>query len=229
MPSSRAKLVNRQRNSTDPSTSGSPVTRTQAVWAVLVMAMTAVGGALWLLDRSGSTPRLDGLALASVVNSDQPPSIDQIFRTRQPIERSRWKAIVIQHSGTSSGTPETLAAKPATSQFHFLVGNGRGMDEGGLYVDHRWLLQQATGSASGSDGRWYNQNAIWISLVGDGEQGEFSPAQIDRLVDLVGTLAQRLGIPAENVRLESDIARDRSPGRFFPGAVFHERLASAMH
>jgi N-acetyl-anhydromuramyl-L-alanine amidase AmpD len=204
------------------------VTRTQAVWAVLVMAMTAVGGLLWALDPAGAAPRLDGLALASVVGTDQPPSIDEIFKTRQPIERSRWKAIVIRHSGTSTGSPETLAAKAGASQFHFLVGNGRGMDEGGLYVDHRWLLQQAAGSASGADGRWYNQNAIWINLVGDGEQSNFSQAQIDRLVDLVGALAQRLGIPAENVRLESDISRNRSPGRLFPGASFQERLAAEL-
>ncbi len=205
------------------------ITRTQAVWGVLVMAMTGVGGVLWLADGSESTPRLDGLALASIVTTSQAPSIDQIFQTRRPIERSRWKAIVIRHTATPSGTPETLATRRDSTPFHFLVGNGNGMDDGGLYVDHRWLLQQSAGAESGPDSAWYNGNAISICVVGDGEHGKFSQVQIDRLVQLVHVLATRLGIPAENVRLESDISSERSPGRFFPGAEFHERIASLLH
>lgn len=203
------------------------VSRTQVVWGLLVMAMTGVGGVLWLLDTSGGPPRLDGLALASVVTTSEPPSLDQVFRSvRRPIERSRWKAIVIHHSGTPSGTPETLAARTGGSNFHFVIGNGNGMDDGGLYVDHRWLLQEATHHAKGPDAGWYDQNAISICVVGDGEHGEFSRQQLDRLVELVHALSQRLDIRVENVLLHSDISPDRNPGKFFPGAELHERLVS---
>lgn len=217
----------RQNNRRNASRSHQGVSRTQMVWGLLVMAMTGVGGVLWMLDKSGGTPRLDGLALASVVSTNEPPSLDQIFRSvRRPIERSRWKAIVIHHSGTPSGTPETLAAQASGTTFHFVIGNGNGMDDGGLYVDHRWLLQEATHHAKGRDGPWYDQNSISICVVGDGEHGEFSHQQLDRLVDLVHALSRKLDIRAENVLLHSDISPERNPGRFFPGAELHERLVS---
>ncbi|GMV26687.1 MAG: hypothetical protein AMXMBFR58_27180 [Phycisphaerae bacterium] len=205
------------------------VSRTQVVWGLLVMAMTGVGGVLWLADRSSGAPRLDGLALASLVSTDQPPSVEAVFRTRRPIEHGRWKSIVIHHSATPSGTPETLAARgPDPSTFHFIIGNGNGMDDGGLYVDHRWLLQEATRHAHGSDAAWYDQNAVSICLVGDGERGEFSREQVDRLVDLVQALARRLGVRSESIVLASDVSSRRSPGRFFPGAEFHERISALV-
>lgn len=202
------------------------VSRTQAVWGLLVFAMTGVGGVLWMLDPSGRTPRLDGLALASVVATDSAPNIDEIFTTRRSIEHGRWKAIVIHHSATASGSPETLAAKGGDSSFHFLIGNGNGMDDGEIYVDHRWLLQEGTRHVRGTDGPWYDQNAISICVVGNGEREEFSRAQLDRLVDLVHKLARKLDIGSENVFLASDVSSDRSPGRHFPSAELHERLRS---
>lgn len=218
-----AKRSTNRRSQSTPA----QVTRTQAVWGLLVMAMTAVGGGLWLLDRSGAAPRLDGLALASIVTTDEPPSIDQVFRTtRNPIERSRWKAIVIHHSGSPSGSPETLAARSADSSYHFIIGNGHGMDDGALYVDYRWLQQVPAHHVRGANAAWYDQNAISICVVGDGQHGEFSHQQIDRLVDLVHALSRRLDIRTENVLLSSDVSGELSPGQFFPGAEFHERLAS---
>jgi N-acetyl-anhydromuramyl-L-alanine amidase AmpD len=196
------------------------------VWGLLVFAMTGVGGVLWMLDPTGKTPRLDGLALASLVTTDSAPNIEQVLSTRRSIERSRWKAIVIHHSATPSGTPETLAAKGGDSSFHFLIGNGNGMDDGNIYVDHRWLLQEGTRHVRGTDGPWYDQNAISICIVGDGERDEFSRMQMNRLVDLVHVLTRKLDIRPENVFLASDVSSERSPGRFFPGAELHERLAA---
>lgn len=202
------------------------MTRTQVVWGLLVMGMTCVGGVLWMLDRSNGAPRLDGLALASLVSTNQPPSIDLIFKTRRPIEHGRWKAVVIHHSASPSGTPETLATRHGDTAYHFIIGNGQGMEDGGLYVDHRWLLQEASRHARGADSAWYDRNSISICLVGDGERGTYTRQQMDRLVDLVHALARRFDLRTDNIVLHRDIAPDRGPGRFFPGAEFHERIST---
>jgi N-acetylmuramoyl-L-alanine amidase len=216
-----------------PRQESSPFSRVQVVWGTFIAAMTAVGGALWMLG-GPSAPRLDGLALASVVQSSSPPRIDRIFDTRRPIEQGRWNAIVIHHSATAAGTPEQLrssadrAGADAVSHCHFMVGNGNGMEDGGVFVDYRWLEQEPVMHAGGRDADWYNRHAVSICLVGDGENSGFTEAQIDRLTQLVSAICRRLNIAADQVVLHSDIASVRSPGRLFPGATFHERLSGSL-
>jgi hypothetical protein len=175
-------------------------------------------------------PRFEGLALPAAVAASGPTSIDAIFSTRVPLEPGRWKAIVLHHSGSGFGTPATIAAQHRAMGldglgYHFVVGNGSGMDDGDLHVGYRWLRQLPGAHAAGPHGEWYNRSAIGICLVGDGRSGEFSDTQVRQLARLVSELSRRLGIPSDKVYLHSEIAAADDPGQFFPEAAFREQLA----
>jgi hypothetical protein len=206
--------------------------RTQIVWGALVGTMTVAGGLLWLLD-SGPAPRLDGLALRPLVAAAGPSSIEAIFQTRAPLDRSRWKSIVIHASGSPVGSPGTISAEHKAMRlsglgYQFVIGNGRGMDDGELHVGYRWLDQLPGAHAAGPRADWYNEHSIGICLVGNGERQGFTDAQVRRLVQVTAALARQLGIPKDSIVLHSDLARTDDPGRFFPAAAFREGLAAAL-
>lgn len=204
------------------------MSRSQAVWGALVLAMTAVGGSLWLLD-GGRPSQIDGRRLSALVASSGPASIDQIFDTRVSMTNSPWQAIVIHHSGSTYGSAESIerdhkAMSLSGLGYHFVIGSGNGAGDGELHVGYRWLDQLPGAHTAGEYGDWYNRNAIGICLVGDGDRREFTPAQIARLVQTVQALQRELGIPAQNVILHSDVAHTTSPGNLFPVAAFREQL-----
>ncbi len=202
--------------------------RTRNVWLSLLGAMTVVGGALVLLDGKPA-PAVDGLTLTPLVATGVTPSIESIFHTRQSVVRGRWQHIMIHATGSASGSPETLDSqargqKLAGLGHHFVIGNGRGMEDGELHVAYRWLDQAPGAHAAGTAGAPYNTSAISICLVGDGNRGGFTRAQMDRLVEVIRSLQERLGIPAQNVLLHSDAVNIADPGRLFPEAWLRQQL-----
>lgn len=205
--------VSQQGTHSRPVTTG---LRTRVVWGVLVASMTLVGGMLLLLD-GGPSPRLDGFSLVPMVSTSEYRSINAIFDTRRDLEP--WGRIVIHHSATPVATPATIAAD-ARTRYHFIIGNGRGMNDGEVHVTYRWLEQQPAGIEP--------DDAIVICLVGDGNRRLFTPTQIRRLEELVVALDRRLGIPHEQVLFNSDPDRPAGPGRFFPSAMFRQRIASGL-
>jgi N-acetyl-anhydromuramyl-L-alanine amidase AmpD len=204
-------------------------TRTRIVWGSLLLAMTGVGGLLGLLQ-GGPSPRLDGLSLPPMVAAAGPSNIEAIFSTRQPMADQRWQAIVIHHSGSGFGTAASIEAQHRAMNleglgYHFVVGNGSGMGNGEIRAGYRWLDQLPGAHVAGAQGDWYNRNAIGICLVGDGRKRSFNGDQMQRTVQLVSALCDRLGIPPSQVYLHSELAPTDDPGRFFPEAAFREQLA----
>lgn len=202
------------------------------MWGSLLATMTVAGGLLWVLD-DGPAPRLDGLALRPLVAAAGPSSIEAVFQTRASLDKSRWKAIVIHASGSPVGSPASISAGQKAMNlsglgYQFVIGNGRGMDDGELHVGYRWLDQLSGAHAAGPQADWYNDHAIGICLVGNGDRQPFTDAQIRRLVRLVQALARELNIPQDKILLHSDLARTDDPGRFFPAAAFREQLAAAL-
>jgi N-acetyl-anhydromuramyl-L-alanine amidase AmpD len=199
------------------------------VWGALLVSMTSVGGLLWMLQ--GGTPRFDSLSLpAAAVAARGPQTIDAVFRTRSPVAQGRWQAIVIHHSGSPFGSASTIGAQHKAMQldglgYHFVVGNGSGMNDGDIEVGYRWLDQLPGAHTAGAKGDWYNRNSIGICLVGDGRRREFTDQQVQGLAQLVAELSRKLGIPADKVYLHSEVAPADDPGRFFPEAAFREQLA----
>jgi hypothetical protein len=203
--------------------------RSRVVWGSFVAAMTTVGGLFWVLQ-GGPAPRLDGLALTPMVAAAGPSSIEAVFKTRAPLQPNRWQAIVIHHSGSLYGTPGTIEAQHRAMNinglgYHFVVGNGSGMEDGEVHVGYRWLDQLPGAHVAGPKGDWYNRNSVGICLVGDGRRRGFSDQQMRRLVQLVSALAEQLQVPADHIYLHSDLSSTEDPGPMFPEAAFREQLA----
>jgi hypothetical protein len=205
--------------------------RAQVVWAALVASMTAIGGALFLLDGGKPVISADGVALPALMNVSTPNSLEAILSTREPLRHDLWSAIVIHDSGSPIGSPASLEQQARAMNlnglgYHFVIGNGNGMGDGEVHVGARWLRQSLGAHVAGPQGESFNRSAIGICLVGDGNRGRFSPAQIDRLVALVETLRREFNIPADRVYLHSQLANTQSPGRLFPVAAFREALSN---
>lgn len=155
--------------------------------------------------------------------------------TAAPLDHARWKSIVIHHSGSPGGSPESLDRLHrswgfASLGYHFLIGNGIDFGDGAIHSGPRWNRQEpgahVATRANGAqpDAAWFNEHAIGICLVGNGERRSFTDSQITRLEELVADLQREFGIPDSQVFLHSDLSSVSSPGRFFPVAEFESAL-----
>lgn len=207
-------------------------TRTKIVWGALLISMSGCAGLL-MLSSSGSGSSLRGLSLTPLVASGAPTSIEGVFETRVPVDHQRWQSIVIHHSRSPYGSPESLDREHRAMNlqglgYHFVIGNGNGMGDGEIHIGARWLDQRTGAHAGGQRADWYDDHSIGICLVGNGDRRPFSRAQIARLVQLTTALARQLDIPADAIVLHSDIAPTSDPGWYFPEAAFREQLAVQM-
>ncbi|MBX3379914.1 MAG: N-acetylmuramoyl-L-alanine amidase [Phycisphaeraceae bacterium] len=203
--------------------------RSRNVWGALVATLTVLGGALYAMDGKTS-PRVDGLNLPALIAPATATSVEVVFNTKVPIDDGRWQAILIHHTGSPYATPQSLENDARSSGltglgYHFVIGNGNGLDDGELHVGSRWLRQQAGAHASGPKADWYNRNSIGICLVGNGDRGRFTEAQMRRLSQLVDAICRELNIPRDRIVLQDELVKGSGPGRFFPGAAFREQLA----
>lgn len=218
------------RRTTAPNPAGAFGSRTQIVWVSLVAAMTGLGGLLLALDGSGGQGlRSGGMSLAPLAAATSSSSVESIFDTRKPLDAARWECIVIHHSAAPAGNQETVdrdhrGLGDRGLGHHFVIGNGRGMSDGAVYVGYRWMEQQGGTRAAPPHGPWLNEHAISICLIGDGNRGTFTEAQMQRLVQLTRSLAREFSISPRDIHLHSDVAEVADPGRFFPEAQFRESL-----
>jgi hypothetical protein len=197
--------------------------RTGIVWTVFIGAMTLVCGVLLMSERWTAIPAI-GISESGV----QQRSID--------IEPGRWRAIVIHHSGSYAGTVRDMAQQQAhewgfpSIGYHFVIGNGNGEYDGDIITCPRWFNQQSgahvADRAPGArpDAGWFNDNAIGVCLIGNGERREFTDAQMKSLMTLVRHLQVKCDIPASAVYLHSDLVQVASPGVYFPRATFNMAL-----
>jgi hypothetical protein len=200
------------------------------VWASLVGAMTVAGGGLFLLDRGLPAAAADGLTLTPLMATAAPDTVEVVFNTPSPLEKGRWQSIVIHDSGSPVGSPSSLDAEARANNlrglgYHFVIGNGNGMDDGQLAIGRRWLDQVPGAHAAGQNADWYNRHSIGICLIGDGNRKAFTPAQMRRLVQLVDALCREFKIPPSKVLLHSQICTTQDPGRLFPEATLRAQLS----
>lgn len=203
--------------------------RTPLVWISLLIAMTGVASVLSALQNAPGH-RADGVVLTPLAGRAGADSIEAVFATRQPLDRERFRSIMIHQSGSAYGKPSTIEAEHVEQNLrglghHFLIGNGSGMDNGEVHVGYRWLDQLPGAHAAGPEAAWYNHHAISICLVGDGDRRPFTDTQIQRLVQLVNAIAVEFDIPQDQIVLHRDTAGGSDPGMLFPIAEFRERLA----
>lgn len=158
--------------------------------------------------------------------ADGPPDQSQVVPagwTAGGMERG-WKFVVLHHSATATGSVESIDAEHrqrTDSQgnpwrgigYHFVVGNGHGLDDGEIAPTFRWR-EQAAGAHAGS--AEHNEHGIGICLIGNFEQDAPTPRQLESLRRLVGYLKSEYGIPTERVLKHGDLKATACPGRKFP-------------
>lgn len=221
---SRRKHTSRSKRTAEQSK------RIRTVWLSFLGCMTLVGGVLLLVESPQAAA--SGLTLPPAAQlSSGSSGFEPVFEVaKNRLVPGRWKAIVIHHSGKPTGNGESIRAEHreaglADLGHHFIIGNGRGgMEAGEIFLGDRWRSQESGVHAKGSKADWYNQNALSICLVGDGDRKPFDQLQLERTAELIEALCKRLGIPPSAVVLQRDLAKVSDPGRTFPEAWLRERL-----
>jgi N-acetyl-anhydromuramyl-L-alanine amidase AmpD len=203
------------------------IRRPHIVWASFTAAMTLVTGILILGD--GGAPRGFVATTPSLIATHESTS-DPISPRESALDRDRWTSIVIHHSGSPAGSAETLHRQFQSLGYdglgyHFLIGNGQGLGDGVVDVGYRWNRQLPGAHVVGTQSEHYNQHAIGICLIGNGDRRAFTERQVNELIELVRRLQRELRIPAEQVRFHHELASVSGPGRFFPAAEFRLRLS----
>lgn len=202
---------------------GAAVARARRNWIVLagLVAFLAMTGAiLKTLAPAPLAPDLSGSLYA--VGPEQ--SIGRIFDTPVAVKPGRWHSIYVHHSLTQTGNAATLAQDGGGIADHFLIGNGDPIADGAVETESRWSRQIEAGSVPGVE---ISSDCISICMIGNFNRVRPSPTQQARLLELVSTLQQQLGIDSNHVVLgiagaEGSVA---GIGKRFPGIAFRGQLA----
>jgi LysM repeat protein len=142
------------------------------------------------------------------------------------VRPGRWKYIVLHHSGTENGNIKGMDEYHRTRRhmenglaYHFVIGNGKGMEDGAVGVGRRWTSQINGGHLASES---LNEIALGICLVGNFDKQGPTRKQLASLEALLRALRDRCDLPASAVKTHQQInpVYTRCPGRHFPGGDF---------
>jgi N-acetyl-anhydromuramyl-L-alanine amidase AmpD len=132
-----------------------------------------------------------------------------------------WKHIVIHHTATPSATAKGIDRYHREQRhmengmaYHFLIGNGRGMEDGEIYIGQRWKRQIQGGHLAIEA---LNQSSIGICLVGNFERKPPTARQMQSLRTLTEKLRELTRLPASAVTTHRAIhpRHTSCPGKYF--------------
>jgi len=169
---------------------------------MLLVSMTS--GAVILMILGDNPPSAGAFCLSSYYKL---ASADQVVASHVGQATGRWWRIEICYSGTRGGNTEWLAylqglPSPQVLDYHFVICNGFGGEDGQILATQRWGNQQwvrSTQTGYPSDG------TIRICLVADGRSACATDCQIKRVESLVDTLCKQLAIAPESVSYPGDM------------------------
>lgn len=135
-----------------------------------------------------------------------------------------WKFLVLHHSGTVSGSVQSIHAEHTRRRdasgnpwkgigYHFVIGNGSGMQDGAVESTFRWK-QQLHGAHAGN--ALHNARGIGICLIGNFENAPPTSAQLASLRNLLTQLCSRFQIAPDDIVGHSAVRKTACPGRLFP-------------
>jgi len=194
-----------------------------------------------LAERNGlkATARLligQKLAIPSGLSATLPAKLSVPAEIQKAIDSAsvksgRWKHIVLHHSGTPEGTAKGMNEYHLKVRhmenglaYHFVIGNGRGMGDGEIYVGNRWL-KQINGGHLASEAQ--NETSLGICLVGNFDAKAPTSRQMESLAALVEALQTRCKLSDKTVVTHQQIntIHTRCPGTKFPMKSFMAGLA----
>ena len=128
-----------------------------------------------------------------------------------------WKYIVIHHSATLAGSVEAFHQFHTQQGFggiayHFVIGNGNGMQDGEVQETFRWQ-QQISGTHVSVNSWEHNIFGIGICLVGNLENAPPTKAQIEALRKLISKLKQTYHIEGKHIFGHKHVKHDNASGR----------------
>ena len=122
-------------------------------------------------------------------------TIDAIRRA--PVQRARWKFIIVHNSGTRQGNARAfdyyhrhIRRMQNGLAYHFVIGNGTSSGNGQIEIGDRWR-RQINGGHVHSD--YLNNIALGICLVGDFNRDQPTRAQLEACEELIRYLRERCG------------------------------------
>jgi N-acetyl-anhydromuramyl-L-alanine amidase AmpD len=116
---------------------------------------------------------------------------------RAPVQRARWKFIIVHNSGTRQGNARAFDYYHRRVRkmrnglaYHFVIGNGTSSGNGEIEIGDRWR-RQINGGHVHSD--YLNNISLGICLVGDFNRDRPTRAQLDATEELISYLRTRCG------------------------------------
>ena len=141
---------------------------------------------------------------------------------RTTVKLRRWKNIVIHHTATTTATLAGLDRNHREDRhmenglaYHFVIGNGKGMEDGEIAAGGRWKGQLAGGHLASEQ---LNEISLGICLVGNFEETEPTERQIHSLVALISYLLARCRLGKSTIKTHQQINTlpTQCPGHRFP-------------
>ena len=147
----------------------------------------------------------------------------QLYHGRRLSKHATGSTLCCHHTATDRGNVESInrvhkGRKDSAGNnwlgigYHFVIGNGHGMDDGVIETTFRWRTQIHGAHAGSSE---YNNAGIGICLVGNFNDGPPTRKQLAATQRLVRSLKQAYGIDTKNIVGHGDVKKTACPGRHF--------------
>ena len=205
--------------STSPGTTTSPAPANDEPRLEPADTDAAVPKATQRIQRRPATSRRATLRSRVAAFVDDP---DDLF-TPPKADRS-WSYVVLHHSAHDEGGYAQIDKEHRERLgtdgcgYHFVIGNGTESPDGRIEVAKRWSEQKGGQHCRDAKSPDVNDYGIGIVLVGDLDDGEATPKQIEAARALVAYLRERYRIPADHVGTHAALASAPTacPGKHFP-------------
>lgn len=147
---------------------------------------------------------------------------------------NRWNYIVIHHSAGDYGNIAHLqdihdqrqSKEPIHAiSYHYIIGNGNGMEDGGIDSDIRKKLNLWGVHVSANN--WdRNFRGLGICLIGGLDKKGPTSQQYQSLVKLTMDLTEEYNIDVENIGFHGMVPGESTqcPGKFFPYERFKKEI-----
>ena len=166
----------------------------------------------------GPVPPLQSLSPQPAFRPAPPAVVNNPWKPDSPSRK--WRHIVLHHTASSAGSIESIHESHIGRGwdgigYHFVIGNGKGMEDGEIQPTFRWR-EQIHGAHAKSPNNEYNEYGIGICLVGNFEETQPSAAQLASVKRLVGVLKSEYRLTDGQVIGHRDVKATAFPGKNFP-------------
>ncbi|MBC8379545.1 MAG: hypothetical protein H8E62_10260 [Planctomycetes bacterium] len=167
-------------------------TRNRSVTVLFSLIASMTVGAFVLMALDDHRPITGAYSLSSYLRLD--PAENAVKNTVTKAV-AHWDQVQIYYSNTPGGNADELAlltdlANGTKAQFHFVVGNGNGAEDGAIQAGEFWKLQRLCQGRNG---------VVRVCVISDGRAESVTDCQFKRTGALVESLIRTLDISPRNI------------------------------